>query len=86
MKPASHPVAPATQLLDQVRERICYQHYSLRTEQAYVLWVRMFVKWHGLRHPRDLGQQEVEGFWERWPTSGGRPCAYSQAEWRLWSF
>jgi len=34
---------------------------NLRTEQAYALWVRMFVKWHGLRHLRDMGQQEVEG-------------------------
>ena len=29
---------------------------------AYVQWVRMFVKWHGLQHPRDMGQQEIEGF------------------------
>ena len=62
MKPASPPVLRATQLLDQIRERIRYKHYSLRTEQAYVQWVRMFVKWHGLRHPRDMGQLEIEGF------------------------
>ena len=52
----------ATRLLDQVRERIRYKHYSLRTEHAYVQWVRMFVKWHGLRHPRDMGQLEIEDF------------------------
>ncbi|WP_430795039.1 phage integrase N-terminal SAM-like domain-containing protein [Acidovorax temperans] len=62
MKPAPPPVLRATRLLDQVRERIRYKHYSLRTEQAYVQWVRMFVKWHGLRHPRDMGQLEIEGF------------------------
>ncbi len=62
MKPAFPPVMRATRLLDQVRERIRYKHYSLRTEQAYVQWVRMFVKWHGLRHPRDMGQLEIEGF------------------------
>lgn len=62
MKPASPPVLRATRLLDQVRERIRYKHYSLRTEQAYVQWVRMFVNWHGLRHPRDMGQLEIEGF------------------------
>ncbi len=61
MKPPP-PVLHATRLLDQVRERIRYKHYSLRTEQAYVQWVRMFVKWHGLRHPRDMGQLEIEGF------------------------
>ena len=42
MKPASPPVLRATRLLDQVRERISYKHYSLRTEQAYVQWARMF--------------------------------------------
>lgn len=62
MKAASPPVLRATRLLDQIRERIRYKHYSLRTEQAYVQWVRMFVKWHGLRHPRDMGQLEIEGF------------------------
>lgn len=43
--------APAPRLLDQVRDRIRYKHYSYRTEQAYVYWVRFFVKWHRLRHP-----------------------------------
>ena len=42
MNPASPPVLRATRLLDQVRERISYKHYSLRTEQAYVQWARMF--------------------------------------------
>jgi len=49
-------------LLDKVRERVRYLHYSLRTEQAYVHWVRAFVRFHGLRHPRSMGQAEVEGF------------------------
>ncbi len=43
MKPTSPPVLCATRLLDQVRERIRYKHYSLNTEQAYVQWARMFV-------------------------------------------
>jgi integron integrase len=62
MKPVTSPVLRATRLLDQVRERIRYKHYSLRTEQAYVQWVRAFVKWHGLRHPRDMGRDEIERF------------------------
>ncbi len=62
MKLATPPTLRATRLLDQVRERIRYKHYSLRAEQAYVRWVRMFVKWHGLRHPRDMGQMEIERF------------------------
>ncbi len=37
-------------------------HYSIRTEQAYVYWVRSFVRWSGMRHPRDMGPAEVQGF------------------------
>ncbi len=37
-------------------------HYSLRTEQAYLYWVRFFIRWHQLRHPRDMGAAEVEAF------------------------
>ena len=59
MKPAASPVLHSVRLLDQLRERIRYKHYSLRTEQSYVLWVKSFVKWHGLRHPRDMGGAEV---------------------------
>ena len=44
MKPASTPVLRATRLVDQVRERIRYKHYSLCTEQVYVQSARMFVK------------------------------------------
>lgn len=58
-----NPPSPgAPRLLDKVRERARYLHYSLRTEKAYVYWVRMFVCWHGMRHPRDLGAAEVEAF------------------------
>ncbi len=49
-------------LLGRVREAIRYKHYSLRTEKAYVDWVRRFVRFHGRRHPRDLGADEVPQF------------------------
>jgi integron integrase len=53
----------AERLLDQVRERVRYLHYSLRTEQSYVHWVRAFVRFHGsTRHPREMGAAEVEAF------------------------
>lgn len=54
--------AAPTRLLDQVRERVRYLHYSLRTEQAYVHWIRAFVRYHGLRHPKTMGGPEVEAF------------------------
>ncbi|MCB1954558.1 MAG: integron integrase [Rhodocyclaceae bacterium] len=49
-------------LLDQVRAAIRYRHYSLRTERAYVYWVRAFVRHHGMRHPREMGAREIRGF------------------------
>ena len=49
-------------LLDQVRERIRTRHYSIRTEDSYVDWVRRFILFHGKRHPKDLGVSEVEAF------------------------
>jgi integron integrase len=59
---AALPPLSATRLLDQVRERIRYFHYSIRTEEAYVHWVKGYVNFHGLRHPRELGVPEVERF------------------------
>lgn len=56
------PVFQSTRLLDQLREQIRYLHYSLRTEEAYVYWVKKFIRFHGLKHPRDMGQAEVEAF------------------------
>ena len=65
MKPGT-PVLRSTRLLDQLRERIRYLHYSLNTEKAYLHWVRFFVRWHGrsgeMRHPRDMGAAEVQAF------------------------
>jgi hypothetical protein len=65
MKPGT-PSFTSTRLLDQLRERIRYLHYSLQTEKAYLYWVRFFVRWHGrggvMRHPRDMRSAEVEAF------------------------
>ncbi|MGZ5179116.1 MAG: integron integrase [Ramlibacter sp.] len=59
---ASPAGTPRRRLLDEVRERARYLHYSLRTEKAYVHWIRFFIRWHGLRHPRDMGAAEVQAF------------------------
>ncbi len=56
------PALHSSRLLDQVRERIRYCHYSLRTEQNYIYWIRFFIRFSGLRHPRTMGAQEVEAF------------------------
>jgi integron integrase len=49
-------------LLDQVRGKIRLKHYSLRTEQAYIDWIRRFILHSGKRHPREMGAAEVEAF------------------------
>ncbi|MBK9134154.1 MAG: integron integrase [Betaproteobacteria bacterium] len=60
--PSSAGASAAPRLLDQLRERIRYLHYSLRTEQAYVHWVRAFIRFNGMRHPKQLGAPEVQAF------------------------
>lgn len=49
-------------LLDQVRGKIRLKHYSIRTEQSYVDWIRRYILFHGKHHPKDMGAQEVEAF------------------------
>ncbi len=49
-------------LLDQVRDKCRRKNYSIRTEQAYMEWVKRFVLHSGKKHPRDMGAQEVEAF------------------------
>lgn len=56
------PPLQSTRLLAQLRERIRYLHYSIRTEDVYVYWVRAFIRFHGVRHPREMGQAEVVAF------------------------
>ncbi|MDM4768541.1 integron integrase [Pelomonas sp. SE-A7] len=54
--------APPPRLLDQVREALRVRHYALRTEQVYVEWIRRYIRFHGTRHPAELGAAEVEAF------------------------
>ena len=49
-------------LLDVAREKMRARHFSFRTEQSYVGWIRRFILHHGKRHPRDMGAEEVERF------------------------
>ena len=49
-------------LLERVRDVIRVRHYSIRTEQAYLDWIRRFIRFHGRRHPREMGKAEVETF------------------------
>jgi hypothetical protein len=49
-------------LLDQVREVIRKKHYSIRTEQAYVQWIRRFILFHDKRHPKSMGEKEISQY------------------------
>ena len=56
------PALRATKILDRLRERIRLLHYSRRTEEVYVHWCRAFIRFHGIRHPAEMGGEEVEAF------------------------
>ncbi|MDP1691371.1 MAG: integron integrase [Burkholderiaceae bacterium] len=62
MRSSPLPALRSARLLDQVRERIRYLHYSIRTEEAYVHWIKAFIRFHDRRHPREMGGPEVEAF------------------------
>jgi integron integrase len=62
MPTSCNPPGPPQRLLDAVREQVRYRHYSLRTEKAYLHWIRAYIHFHGLRHPAGLGFAEVEAF------------------------
>jgi integrase len=53
---------PPKRLLDQVRDAIRLKHYSYRTEQTYVQWIRRYILFHNKRHPNQLGVAEIEAF------------------------
>lgn len=76
MAPAEAPVSGAApKLLDQVRARIRVKHYSIRTEDQYVQWIRRFIYFHDKRHPLDMGAPEVEAFLTDLAVTGGVAAA-----------
>jgi site-specific recombinase XerD len=53
---------PKKKLLEQVREAIRLKHYSYRTEETYVQWIRRYILFHNIRHPQEMGVEEIEAF------------------------
>lgn len=49
-------------LMELMREALKSRHYSRRTEQAYCLWVKRFIRFHGMRHPGDMAEPEINAF------------------------
>jgi len=54
--------------MEQMRAAIRARHYSIRTEETYLSWVKRFILFHGKRHPRDMGAQEVQQFYRISPS------------------
>ena len=67
--PATTTTPP--RLLDQVRASIRLRHYSRRTEEAYVGWIRRYIVFHGKRHPREMRSPEVAAFLSHLAERGG---------------
>ena len=49
-------------MLDQARDILRVKHYSIRTEETYLSWMKRYILFHGKRHPKDMGQNEIESF------------------------
>lgn len=60
--PPSNSDSRQPRLLDQVRSAIRLRHYSIRTEEAYVQWIRRFILFHNKRHPLEMGSKEINEF------------------------
>ncbi len=65
-------LAPMTKprLLDRVRYAVRARHYSHRTEQVYVAWIKRFIFFHGKRHPAEMGAAEITQFLTSLPVAG----------------
>lgn len=57
-----HTPSPGPRLLEQVRGYLRVRHYSYRTEEQYLQWIKRFILFHGKRHPAEMGAAEVEAF------------------------
>ena len=55
-------VNPKPKLLDQVRQAIQTRHYSPKTEDSYVHWIKRFIFFHNKRHPAEMGEKEMARF------------------------
>ena len=49
-------------ILTRVREKIRTLHYSIKTEEAYISWIRRYILFHGVRHPGEMGEDEISAF------------------------
>lgn len=67
---SSPAVSGRPKLLDEVRGAIRVRHYSIRTEHAYVGWIKRYIIFHGKRHPSEMGAKEMTAFLTHLATEG----------------
>ena len=56
------PVEKKPKLLDQVRNTLRTKHYSMKTEEAYIYWIKKYIFFHNKRHPKKMGEKEINEF------------------------
>ncbi len=62
MRPPGAPGPKPRPLLDQVRDVLRVRHYAQATEDAYLNWIRRFIRFHERRHPLEMAEEQIEGF------------------------
>ena len=78
----SAPPSPEHKLrfMEVVRRRLRERRYSRRTEEAYVHWIRRFIRFHGRRHPKDLHDADVVAFLSALAVDGGVAPSTQEAD------
>jgi hypothetical protein len=65
---------PGVKLLDRVRNALRVGQYALETEKAYVDWIKQYIRFHGTKHPEEMGAIEVEQFLTHLAVACGFPA------------
>ena len=68
-------------LLDDLRAAIRVRHYSIRTEHAYADWVKRYVHFHDMKHPRDMGAEQINAFLSHLAVDGNVAAARDAYAW-----
>lgn len=69
---------PQPRVLNRVRRAVRARHLSLRTERAYVQWIKRFILHHGTRHPEEMGAPEIQSFSRIWLPNGTRGSLHAE--------
>ena len=79
-------------LLDVVRDKVRFKHYSLSTEKTYVHWIKHYIFFHKKKHPIEMAKPEIEAFYNKGQTLKNYFSSFPCARWQrgetdsLWSF